>query len=191
MLKLQYFGHLMLRADSLEKTWCWGRLRAMEEGGDRGWDGWMATSTQWTKFEKILGDSEGQESLVCCRPWGLKETDMTERLKNSNNSYRRVFNYLNLFIHFSGFSCVSTAVQPSSDQILEHFQPLQRNCTSTSHSCPTPSSWQPLIYFVFYRIAYYEYFMWTVIQHAIIYDRLLSFNIMFPRFTHLEPCTST
>ena len=28
--------------------WCWGRLRARGEGGDRGWDGWMASLTQWT-----------------------------------------------------------------------------------------------------------------------------------------------
>ena len=47
-LKLQYFGHLMRRADSLEKTWCWERLRAGGEGDDRGWDGCMASPTQWT-----------------------------------------------------------------------------------------------------------------------------------------------
>ena len=40
-LKLQYFGHLMWRTDSFEKTWCWERLRAGGEGDDRGWDGWM------------------------------------------------------------------------------------------------------------------------------------------------------
>ena len=44
-LKLQYFGHLMQRADSFEKTWCWERLRAGGEGDDRGWDGWMASLT--------------------------------------------------------------------------------------------------------------------------------------------------
>ena len=47
-LKLQYFGHLMWRADSFEKTLLWGRLRAGREGDDRGWDGWMASPTQWT-----------------------------------------------------------------------------------------------------------------------------------------------
>ena len=46
-LKLQYFGHLMRRADSLEKTLMLERLRA-GEGDDRGWDGWMASPTQWT-----------------------------------------------------------------------------------------------------------------------------------------------
>ena len=47
-VKLQYFGHLMRRADSLEKTLMLGRLKAGGEGADRGWDGWMASPTQWT-----------------------------------------------------------------------------------------------------------------------------------------------
>ena len=41
MLKLQSFGHPMRRADSLERPGCWERLRA-GEGGDRGWNGWVA-----------------------------------------------------------------------------------------------------------------------------------------------------
>ena len=47
-LKLQYFGHLMRRADSFEKTLMLGKLRAGGEGDSRGWDGWMASPTQWT-----------------------------------------------------------------------------------------------------------------------------------------------
>ena len=47
-LKLQYFGHLMQRADSFEKPWCWERLKAEGEGDGRGWDGWMASLTWWT-----------------------------------------------------------------------------------------------------------------------------------------------
>ena len=46
-LKLQYFGHLRWRTDSLETPWCWERLKA-GEGDDRGWDGWMASLTRWT-----------------------------------------------------------------------------------------------------------------------------------------------
>ena len=50
MLKLifQYFGHLMQRADSLEKSLMLGRLGAGGEVDDRGSDGWMASLTQWT-----------------------------------------------------------------------------------------------------------------------------------------------
>ena len=47
-LKLQYFGHLMRRVDSLEKPWYWEGLGAGGEGDDRGWDGWMASRTRWT-----------------------------------------------------------------------------------------------------------------------------------------------
>ena len=48
-LKLQYFGHLMQRADSFEKTLMLGKMKAGGEGNNRGWDGWMASPTQWTQ----------------------------------------------------------------------------------------------------------------------------------------------
>ena len=48
MLKCQYFGHLMQRADYWKTPWCWERLRVGGEGDDRGWDGWMVSPTQWT-----------------------------------------------------------------------------------------------------------------------------------------------
>ena len=47
-LKLQYYGHLMQRVDSLEKTLMLGGIRLGWEGDDRGKDGWMASPTQWT-----------------------------------------------------------------------------------------------------------------------------------------------
>ena len=48
-LKLQYFGHLMRRADSFEKTLMLGKIEGRrEEGDDRRWDGWMASPTQRT-----------------------------------------------------------------------------------------------------------------------------------------------
>ena len=47
-LKLQYFGHLMWRADSFEKTLMLRKTEGRRIGDDRGWDGWMASPTQWT-----------------------------------------------------------------------------------------------------------------------------------------------
>ena len=47
-LELQYFGHLMWRVDSLEKTLMLGGIGAGGEGDARGWDGWMASRTWWT-----------------------------------------------------------------------------------------------------------------------------------------------
>ena len=47
-LKLQYFDHLMQRVDSLEKTLMLGEIGGRRRGDDRGWDGRMASPTQWT-----------------------------------------------------------------------------------------------------------------------------------------------
>ena len=47
-LKLQYFGYLMWITDSFEKTLFWEWLKVGGEGDDRGWDGWVASLTQWT-----------------------------------------------------------------------------------------------------------------------------------------------
>ena len=48
-LKVQYFGHLMRKADSFEKTLILGKIERGREGDDRGWDGWMAPLTQWIR----------------------------------------------------------------------------------------------------------------------------------------------
>ena len=61
-----------------QDPWCWERLRAVGEGGNRGWDGWMASSIQWTWIWANPERYEGQESLACCSPWGCKELDMSE-----------------------------------------------------------------------------------------------------------------
>ena len=47
-LKLQYFGHLMRRVDSLEKTLMLGGIGGRRRRGRQRWDGWMASPTQWT-----------------------------------------------------------------------------------------------------------------------------------------------
>ena len=47
-LKLQDFGHLIRRADSLEKTLMLGGIGGRRRRGGRGWDGWMTSLTWWT-----------------------------------------------------------------------------------------------------------------------------------------------
>ena len=47
-LKLQYFGHLMRRVDSLEKSLVLRGIEGRGEGDNRGWEGWMASLTRWT-----------------------------------------------------------------------------------------------------------------------------------------------
>ena len=80
-LKLQYFGHLMGRTDSLEKTLMLGMI---EGGGRRGrqrmrcLDG--ITDSMNMSLSKLQEKVERQGSLACCGSWGGKESDMTERL---------------------------------------------------------------------------------------------------------------
>ena len=85
-LKLQYFGHLMWRTDSLGKKPDAGKDWRLEEKGmteDKivGWH----YQLNGHEFEQALGDSEGQGSLVCCSAWGRKESDMTGWLNNKPN----------------------------------------------------------------------------------------------------------
>ena len=47
-LKLQYFGHLIQRTDSLQKTLLWERLQVGGQGDDRRWAGWMVSPPRWT-----------------------------------------------------------------------------------------------------------------------------------------------
>ena len=78
-LKLQYFSQLLWRADSLEKTLILGGLGAGGKGDNRGWDGWMASPTQWMWVWVNSGVGDGQWGLMCFDSWGRKESDTTEQ----------------------------------------------------------------------------------------------------------------
>ena len=68
--------------------YCWERLKAQGEEGDRGWDGWMITVIQWTWTSgQTPGDGEGQRGLACYSPWCCKELDMTWWLNSNNSKY--------------------------------------------------------------------------------------------------------
>ena len=79
-LKLQYFGHLLRRANSLEKALMLAKIEAER----------MRTTenemVQWYhrfnghEFEQATGVGDGQGSLACCSPLGHKESDTTEQL---------------------------------------------------------------------------------------------------------------
>ena len=89
-LKLQYFGHLMLRADTGKSPDAGKDWRQEEKGTtDDKMGGWHRR-LNGHEFEQAPGDSEGQGSLVCCSPWGRKESDTTEQL-NNNHIYTFIF----------------------------------------------------------------------------------------------------
>ena len=75
-LKLQYSGHLMRRTDSLEKTLMLGKSEEENRVTEDEMVGWHH-QLNGHEFEQTLGDSEGQESLACCSPWGHKVSDTT------------------------------------------------------------------------------------------------------------------
>ena len=78
MLRLQYSGHLMGRTDSLEKTLKLGKIEVRRRRGQQdetvGWHHQL----DGHEFEQALGDGDGQGSLVCCGPWGHKESYTTK-----------------------------------------------------------------------------------------------------------------
>ena len=81
-LKLQYFGHLMRRTDSFEKTLMLGKIEGKRRRGRTTEDemvGWHHQSNG-REFEQAPGVGDGQGSLACCSPWGCKELDTTEQL---------------------------------------------------------------------------------------------------------------
>ena len=86
-LKLQYFGHLMRRVDSLEKTDAgrdWGQgEKGTTEDEVAGWHHWLdGRESEWTP-----GVGDGQGGLACCDSWGCKELDTTEWLIWSDLKY--------------------------------------------------------------------------------------------------------
>ena len=76
-LKLQYFGHLMRRVDSLEKTLIGGRRRRGQQRMRR-LDG--ITDSMDAESQRTLGVADRQGGLACCDSWSRKESDTTERL---------------------------------------------------------------------------------------------------------------
>ena len=81
-LNLLYFGHLMRRMDSLEKTLMLGEIEGRRR---RGWQRMRWLDGHWLdgqEFDQAPGVGNGQGSLVYCSPWGHKESDLTKRLSN-------------------------------------------------------------------------------------------------------------
>ena len=78
-LKLQYFGYLTQRVDSLEKTLMLGGIGGKEEKGttEDEMTGWHHRLDEH-ESERTLGFGDGQGGLVCCNSWGCKESDTTE-----------------------------------------------------------------------------------------------------------------
>ena len=122
-LKLQYFGHLMWRTNSLEKTLMFGKDWRQEEKGVTedemvGWHHWL----DGYKFEQAPGVGDEQGSLASC---SHKESDTTERLNWTELKNPSVVVYVHKFNSFS-----SCTLEPTLVNVL----PTPLNCCSQGHS---------------------------------------------------------
>ena len=86
-LKLQYFGHLMGRVDSLEKTLMLGGIGGRRRRGRQRMR-WMDGITHWRESDWTPGVGDGQGGLASCNSWGCKESDMTEKLTWTELNWR-------------------------------------------------------------------------------------------------------
>ena len=90
-LKLQYFGHLMRRVDSLEKTLMLGGIGGRRRRGRQDEMAGWHHQLDGCEFEWTLGVGDGQGGLACCDSWGPKDLDRTERL-NWTENYKEELN---------------------------------------------------------------------------------------------------
>ena len=79
-MKLQYFGHLLCRRSSLEKTLMLDKIEGKRRRGRQRMRWLDASPTQWTWVWASSRVGDGQGSLVCCSLWGHKESNMSEWL---------------------------------------------------------------------------------------------------------------
>ena len=81
--KLQYFGHLMQRVDSLEKTLMLGGIGGRRRRGRQDEMAAWHHQLDGHGFGWTPGVGDGQGGLACCGSWGCKESDTTERLNGT------------------------------------------------------------------------------------------------------------
>ena len=122
-LELQYFGHLMQRTNSLKKTLMLGKIegrrRGMTEVAIVGWYHWL----DGQEFEQSSGVGEGQGSMVCCPPWGCKESDMTEQLNWTEMEFRFTFSYWISTIEKKGKIKMTSSFHASIQACIHHAFP--------------------------------------------------------------------
>ena len=135
-LKLQYFGHLMQRVDSLEKYSDAGRDWGQEEEGTTedemaGWHHWLnGRESEWTP-----GVGDGQGGLACCDSWGRKESDTTERMNWTELNWmirswifeKNFFPEMKLMLFC--YISWSSVVIPASSDMVRVLGELEKNVT--------------------------------------------------------------
>ena len=93
-LKHQYFGHVLRRTDSFEKTLMLGKIEGRRWREDRGWDGWWHHQLTVKEFKQAPGVCDGGGCLACCSPLGHDELRNNSR-KNEVHDWATELNFSN------------------------------------------------------------------------------------------------
>ena len=91
-LKLQYLATWCEELTQWKRSWCWGRLKAGEEGDDRGCDGWMASLTRWTWVRASSGNWWWTGKPGMLKSMGLQRA-MTEQLNWLSNWQPKCYSF--------------------------------------------------------------------------------------------------
>ena len=116
-LKLQCFGHLMWRTDSFEETLMLGEIEGRRRKGPQ-----EDEMIEWHhrlnghEFEQAPGVGDGQGSLVCCSPWGRKESDTTEWLNWPMQPWEKSLDLI--FFKIRGLGQMTCEVLQSSNRLF-------------------------------------------------------------------------
>ena len=148
-----------------KRPWCWERLKARGEGGNRGWDAWMVLLTQWTWVSAKSRRCEGQRNLVCCSSW---DQESQAPPSDWTTIYHRLYLYIMhiIFYFYQNVSSItlhlfklilSTKVSQIPVSSLTHF--FWHGCSVMSVSLPPTGLYhQPPLSMVFPRQEYWTGF---------------------------------
>ena len=177
-LKLQYFCHLMWRADSLEKTLMLGKIEGRRRRELQRMRWLMASLTQWTWVWVNSGSWWWTGNPGACSPWGRKESDTTDQLYWTEHNPKLFVNAINnhcLVLYFPHLT--QLYFQKSRDFSKESYANL---CSMLYVLC--------LIWLSNYQNIYREYCFhnWFLLQSFHQDERSVKTNVIWPLpFLHL------
>ena len=139
-----------------KRPWCWERLRAGGEEDDRGWDGWMASLTQWTWVWVNSGSWWQTGKTGCCSPLGHNKLDTTEQLNWTELNGLVVFpTFFNLSLNFairsswsepvSSWSCLCWLYRASLSFMCWHSNPTKTLLGTWTHVAGTTTQLKPMV----------------------------------------------
>ena len=127
-LKLQYSGHLIGELTHWKRPWCWERSKAGGEGDDRGWDGWMASPTQWAwvwvnpRSWWWTGRPGVLQSMGSQRAGHDWATELSWTDCHSRWNWEKISKFLVILVSKSAVWTISLRITKRNSMILDHLE---------------------------------------------------------------------